>query len=191
MSTATKSKFSIQDMCVTALMAAVLCVVAPWSIPIGPISITLGSFIVYLTAILIGKWRGTLSVLLYLLLGAIGLPVFSGAAGGVAKLVGPTGGYLIGYLFTAVIVGIAADLLAKKQQNVVLSLVLLFLSLIVGTAVLYAFGTAWYMIQSGNNLATAMGYCVLPFIPLDLIKMVVATAAGFPLRRRLQKANLV
>ena len=91
-------RFPLAQLCRIAIMAALLCVASPWSIPVGPIPISLATFVVYLIGIVLGWLDGTIAVAVYLLLGAIGLPVFSGGAGGFQKLIGATGGYLIGYL---------------------------------------------------------------------------------------------
>ena len=87
-----------RDLTLTALFAAILCVAAPFSIPVGPIPITLATFAIYLAAIVLGKKYGTLAVVIYILLGAVGLPVFSGFSGGFQKIVSATGGYIIGYI---------------------------------------------------------------------------------------------
>lgn len=94
--TQTFRKTSTYAMVVTALMAAVTCILAPLSVPIGPVPISLTNFAIYLSLYLLDWKKGTLSYLIYLLLGLVGLPVFSGFTGGLAKLAGPTGGYIIG-----------------------------------------------------------------------------------------------
>ena len=94
-------KLTTYQMAVTAVMAAVLCVLGPLTVPIGAVPISLANFVICLTAWLLGPKFGTLSVVIYLVLGAIGIPVFSGYGAGLAKLAGPTGGYLVGYLLLA------------------------------------------------------------------------------------------
>ena len=96
-------KLTTYQMAVTAVMAAVLCVLGPLTVPIGAVPISLANFVICLTAWLLGPKFGTLSVVIYLVLGAIGIPVFSGYGAGLAKLAGPTGGYLVGYLLLAFI----------------------------------------------------------------------------------------
>ena len=93
--TAPRSK--TYEITMTALMAAVTCILAPLSIPIGPVPISFTNLAIYLSLYLLGWKRGTISYLIYLLIGLIGLPVFSGFTGGVGKLAGPTGGYIIGF----------------------------------------------------------------------------------------------
>ena len=101
-------KLTTYQMAVTAVMAAVLCVLGPLTVPIGAVPISLANFVICLTAWLLGPKFGTLSVVIYLVLGAIGIPVFSGYGAGLAKLAGPTGGYLVGYLLLAFIGGSGA-----------------------------------------------------------------------------------
>ena len=150
-------------MAVTALMTAVTCILAPLSIPIGPVPISLTNFAIYLS--------------LYLLLGLVGLPVFSGFTGGIGKLAGPTGGYIIGFIPMAIIAGIVIDKFSQRWIQI--------LGMIVGTAICYAFGTAWFCIQAGYTVSAALAVCVIPFIPADLIKMVIAMIIGPEIRKRL------
>ena len=163
-------------------MAAFLCVTAPWSIPIGPIPISLATLAVYLIGATLGCIDGTIAVAVYLLLGAFGVPVFSGFEGGVQKLIGVTGGYLIGYLPCALITGLAVKPNAPEPPKWRLPA---FMAL--GTAVLYLIGTAWFMLQTRNTLAAAMGMCVAPFLPGDAIKIIAASLLAVPIRRALYR----
>ena len=179
-----------------AVMAAVMCAIAPVSIPIGPISITGGTLAIYLTAYLLGGVWGTVSVLVYLLVGFVGLPVFSNYMGGAARLLGPTGGYLVGYLPMAFLAGLLIEqtwrrLDGQEQKNAPRALAVQCLAMALATAVLYAFGTAWYCFQAGVDLQKALAACVFPFIPFDLMKMAAALLLGFPIRRRLERAGLL
>ena len=101
-----KRKITIYQLCVIAMMTALLCVLAPMSVPIGPVPITLATMVIYFMVYVLGPWMGTCSVCLYIFLGAIGLPVFSGFVGGLGKLAGPTGGYIAGYILMAFVGGI-------------------------------------------------------------------------------------
>ena len=158
-----------------SIMTALLCVAAPWSIPVGPIPLSLATLAVYLTGIVIGRIDGLISVALYLLLGAVGVPVFSGFEGGVQKLAGMTGGYLFGYLLCVYVTGLFAD----KFQTLWLSI----LGMILGTILLYALGTGWFMMQTGRTVAEASALCVIPFLPGDAAKIIVSGAGGIPLRK--------
>ena len=191
-----KTKFNTRQITLCAVMAAVMCVLAPISIPIGPISITGGTLAVFLTAYLLGPWRGLAATAAYLLAGFVGLPVFSNFMGGAGRLIGPTGGYLVGYLPMMLLAGLAAEYALRHfsergEKGQVLALAITFLGMVLATAVLYAFGTAWYCVQAGVDIQTALDFCVLPFIPFDLIKMVLALLTGVPVRRRLERAGLL
>lgn len=164
-------------MAVTALMTAVTCILAPLSIPIGPVPISLTNFAIYLSLYLLDWKKGTVSYILYLLLGLVGLPVFSGFTGGIGKLAGPTGGYIIGFIPMAIIAGIVIDKFSQRWIQI--------LGMIVGTAICYAFGTVWFCFQSGYTVAAALAVCVIPFIPADLIKIVIVTIIGPMIRKRL------
>lgn len=177
-------KITTYQMAVTALMAAVLCVIGPLSVPIGAIPISLSNFVISLTVWLLGPKFGTLSVAIYLALGAVGMPVFSGYGGGLAKLAGPTGGYLIGYLAMAFIGGLFVE---KSKGNPVIS----GIGLVIGVAVSYVFGTAWFVFQMGCELSYALAVCVYPFIAFDLVKVIVACVIGALLRKRLTQAGVL
>ena len=171
-----------RDMTIIAVMAALICVAGPLSIAIGPIPLSLASFAVYLAGAVLGAKRGTLAVALYLLIGLVGVPVFSGFSGGLQKLAGVTGGYLVGYLPCALITG-----LAVKPEGGDTPKWKLPAFMVLGTAVLYLIGTAWFMIQTKNTLAAAMGMCVVPFLPGDAIKIVAATLLAPPIRKALYR----
>ena len=177
-------KITTYQMAVTALMAAVLCVIGPLSVPIGAIPISLSNFVISLTVWLLGPKFGTLSVAIYLALGAVGMPVFSGYGGGLAKLAGPTGGYLIGYLAMAFIGGLFVE---KSKGNPVVS----GIGLVIGVAVSYVFGTAWFVFQMGCELSYALAVCVYPFIAFDLAKVIIACVIGALLRKRLTQAGVL
>lgn len=176
-----------------AVMTAMLCVLAPYAIPIGLVPVTLATLVIYLTVELLGwKW-GTASVCAYLLIGLAGVPVFSGFVGGAGRLLGPTGGYMVGYIPLALIAGwvsLATQGLMERGKTVP-AIAIRYAGMVLGTAVLYAFGTAWYCFQGGRTLGAAVAACVTPFIPFDLVKMALALAVGVPVRRRLEQAHLI
>lgn len=153
------------------LVAAVLCIIAPLSIPIGPVPISFTNFIIYVAIFAIGSRRGLVSYLVYLLIGLVGLPVFSGFSGGPGKLFGPTGGYLFGFIFIFLISGYFIEKNYKDKKNTILAM-------IIGTVVCYFFGTIWLNIQTGMGLSQAFMAGVIPFIPGDLVKIAVAAFAG-------------
>lgn len=178
----TKAKSKVYPLAMTAVMAAVMCVLGPMSIPIGPVPVSFTNLVIYLALYILGWKRGTLSYLVYMLIGMVGMPVFSGYSGGMGKLFGPTGGYIIGFIPMALIAGIVID--KCRNRGVQLA------AMVVGTAVCYAFGTAWFCVQAGYAVGAALGLCVFPFIPGDLAKIVIAMVAGPMIRSRLERAGL-
>lgn len=170
---------SIHGMALIALMAAAMCVIAPWSVPVGPVPLSLATLAVYLCVYLLGWKRGTASVLVYILLGAAGMPVFASFKGGLGVVLGPTGGYIMGYLPLAILSGIAVE--GSRSRWVHL------LGMALGTAALYTLGTAWFCFQGGYSLETALAKCVWIFIPGDLVKMAAALAVGPLIRGRLER----
>ena len=167
-----------RELTIIALMTALICVAGPLSIAIGPIPLSLATFAVYLAGAVLGSKRGAISVALYLLIGAIGVPVFAGFTAGIPKLIGVTGGYLVGYLPCVVIVGLAEKLMGEKTAVWHFGL-----TMVAGTIVLYIIGTAWFMVQTHNPLGAALGMCVLPFLPGDAIKIVAASVVAIPVRK--------
>ena len=125
-----------RDMVMTAIMAAVMCVLGPLSIPIGPVPISLTNFAIYIALYVLGTKRGTMAVLIYLLIGLAGVPVFSGFTSGPAKLAGPTGGYLLGFLPMAFLAGLFID---RFHENYAISVVGMFLA----TLIPYGVGSLW------------------------------------------------
>ena len=173
-------KLTTYQMAVTALMAAVLCVLGPLSVPIGAIPISLSNFVICLAAWLLGARFGTLSVAIYLAIGLVGVPVFSGYGAGIAKLAGPTGGYLVGYLLMAFIGGLFIE---KSKGQPVVSAV----GLILGDAACYVLGTIWFMVLTGLDLPTSLTYCVIPYLPGDVIKIALASLLTIQLDKRMPK----
>lgn len=174
---------TIVELTKTALFSALFCVLAPHTIyvPLSPVGITLGSFLVYITAVLLGSTRGVVSIALYLLLGFFGLPVFSGYTAGVGVLTGPSGGFLLGYLPCVWITG-----LFVRRRRVGLSGVLLFLAgMVSGTILLYGVGVLWFYFVYAESAAfgEVLATCVLPFLFPDAIKIALASVLYKPLVR--------
>ncbi|MGN1373614.1 MAG: biotin transporter BioY [Candidatus Coproplasma sp.] len=177
----------IREICYIALFAAVIVVCSWIAIPISEISITLQTMGVCMAAGFLGWKRGTLCVLCYILLGICCVPVFSGFKNFYALLGSASAGYVIGFIFTALIVGFTSDKLHLIGKRVngnaakqIVQLVVLALAMIVGVAVCYIFGTLWFMLiykgsVTTSNLQIALTYCVYPYIIPDLIKIVLAT----------------
>lgn len=177
-------KMSAYQLTITALMAAVMCMLGPLVVPIGPIPISLTNFAICITAYLLGTKMATISCVVYLTLGIIGLPVFSGGEGGIGKLMGPTGGFLLGFVFLALISGIFVERFAGKR-------ILHIVGMCLGMLVAYLLGSAWFSIQSGMNLPETLAMCVFPFLLGDAMKLAVAAAIGPVIRKRLAEASLL
>lgn len=179
----TKTKSNIYPLVMTAVMAALIAAVSPFAITIGPIPLSFCTLLLYITPYILGWRRGAAATLVYILLGSVGMPVFTGFQGGLGKVLGPTGGYIAGYVPLVIITGLGNKFFPKNRM-------LQFLGMIAATAVLYTLGTAWFCVQSQSGLERAAALCVFPFIPGDLIKMAIATTAGPMLRDRLVKAGI-
>ena len=182
----TEKKVNVKDMTVIALVTAVICIIAPFSIPIAisPIPITLALFALFLAGIILGKWKGVVCTVIYLLLGMVGLPVFNGFTSGPGKLFGPTGGYLIGYLFLVFFTGLFVEKFPNKIP-------MYFVGGIIGIIVCYAFGTVWFVLQYKVGFLEALTMCVFPYIPMDLVKLVAAVIIGSQVRKILIRQNLI
>ena len=170
----------LQDTVLIGMFAALIVVCSWIQIP-AAVPFTLQTFAVFLAVGLLGGKRGTIAVLIYILLGAIGLPVFSGFKGGIGALLGTTGGYIIGFVFAA---------LTMWLLNGVRPL----LGMVAGLIVCYAFGTAWFVIVYTNTkepigILTALTWCVFPFIIPDVIKIILAMALTRKLKRYLMGSD--
>lgn len=174
---------AVRNYVLTALFAALMAVLSQIQIPIGPVPFNLAVLGAFLTGMLLRPAWAAAAVCVYMLLGAVGIPVFAGFQGGPAALLGNTGGYIIGYLFIAL-----ATALAVRHSG---KTIVVGAAMLLGLVVCYAFGTAWYMFVSGANLATALAWCVLPFVVPDVCKGVFAYALGRVLSNRLAKAGIV
>ena len=160
-----------RDMVYCAMFAVLIAVCSWISIP-ATVPFTLQTFGIFVIVGILGGKRGSVSVLIYLLLGAVGIPVFAGFKGGIGALLGTTGGYIIGFLFSALIMWGMEVLLGKK-------LWVLAVSMVLGLLACYAFGTIWFMVvyartSGAIGLMTALGWCVFPFILPDVIKIALA-----------------
>ena len=159
------------DLCYIALFAVLMAIGAWISIP-GPVPFTLQTFAVFAALVTLGGKRGTLSVIVYLLLGAVGLPVFAGFKGGLAALLGVTGGYILGFVAAALLYRLLTAKLGNRLSVVIAACV-------IGMIACYAFGTAWfvavYTAQTGPmTIGGALGACVIPFLPFDALKIALA-----------------
>lgn len=175
-----KSRVNTYTLTLIGVMTAVTCILGPLSVPIGLVPISLTNLAIYFTVILLGWKKGTISYLIYLLLGLVGIPVFANFTGGAGKLFGPTGGYLIGFIFMALIAGFFVEKFAGKVY-------LYFAGMLLGTLVTYLFGTAWLAYTANLSFKSALMAGVIPFIPGDLAKMIIAVIVGPMIKKRMPR----
>ncbi len=150
-----------------ALMAICSWINIPMTVPF-----TLQTFAVFAAVAMLGLWRGTIAVLVYIILGAVGVPVFAGFSGGFGIILGTTGGYIVGFIFTALITGGIMKAFGKKLPVMIIAMIL-------GLAACYAFGTVWFIYIYGQangaiSIITALSWCVFPYIIPDLCKIALA-----------------
>ncbi len=178
-----REKMKTLDLVYIAIGAAIITVCSWISIPLT-VPFTLQTFAVFAALRILGGLRGTVSVALYLLMGAAGLPVFTGFQGGVHRLLGPTGGYLAGFLLTALIYW-----LFEKQAEK--GLVRKWIVMIAGLLACYAAGTAWFAARyaNGRTVWAILMLCVVPFVLPDLVKLVLADLVGSRVRKQLKKSE--
>lgn len=159
-----------------ALMAAVMAVAAQISVPLPftPVPFTMGVVAVILSGLVLGPRYGALALAIYLLIGAVGVPVFANFSGGLGHILGPTGGYLISYPFAAAIAGLAAGPIHRSSRG--RGMVFGTLWGLLALAVIYALGVLWLSVQSQLPIGVAVAQGVLPFVLFDLIKVVLAAA---------------
>jgi len=169
---------TLQRLTRAAVMAAVLSVLSPFVLPIGPVPVTLGLFAVWLTALLLPVREATAAVLLYLGVGAVGLPVFAGAVGGLAVLLGPSGGFLWGYLLLTP----AVSLLSHRRSGA--DRLFRAVVLILSTVVCYLCGNAQYCAVMGTPFFASLAVTAQPFLLPDALKCIAAAAIA----RRMERA---
>lgn len=180
-----ENRLTVRDMAYIAMFAALMAICAWITVPMA-VPFTLQTFAMFLCAAVLGPRRGCLSVLLYILLGAVGLPVFSGFSGGAAALVGPTGGYIVGFLPMVALTGALL-----QHSNAPVSRLFVMCA---GLVVCYAFGTVWflwvYTQRTGPiGLFAVLSKCVFPFIVPDLAKLILAEGIARRLAPVLEKGT--
>jgi len=169
----------LRMMVYASLLAALTAAGAFLAIPIGPVPIILQNLFVFLAGLLLGSRWAAASVGIYLLAGAVGLPVFAGGVGGIGRLAGPTGGYLVGFLPAAFVIGwIDEKTFAHMWVDVA--------AMICGTIVIYAFGLTWLKILTGMSLSRTMAVGMVPFLPGDALKIAAAVPMAKALRPIIQ-----
>ena len=161
-----------------ALFAAVCAVCSQLTIPIQPVPITLGTFAALMAGGFLGKRYGLIALVIYLILGMAGVPVFSMMRAGFSVLAGPSGGFIIGFAPMAFVVGLVMEKWGDSFKNMLLATVL-------GTAVCYAMGLAWFMFLTNTPIWPAMVMCMFPFLPGDLAKIILASFLVSKYRKKL------
>ena len=179
-----KKLFTTKELVLTALMSVLIAVGSWISIP-TEIPFTLQTFAIFSALSLLGGKNGFFAILVYIMLGAVGLPVFQGFSSGIGTLFGMTGGFFAGFLAQGTIYWLA-ELIPLKNKTAVL--VRNIAAMIVGLVVCYALGTAWFMHVYAQqvesiSLADSIKVCVTPFVIVDLIKLAAAVAYTYPLKK--------
>lgn len=177
-----KLTLTTKDLTLIGLMTAVMCVLSPIAIPIpvSPVPISLGNLAIFLSLYVLGMKKGFISYLIYFLLGIVGLPVFSGFSGGLGKAAGPTGGYLIGFFFMALIAGFFIEKWHGKKSMSLIGMVL-------GALVCNIIGTVWLSRQLDISFMAGLGSGVIPYLPGDAVKIILAALVGPVLKKAVSR----
>lgn len=175
-------KINTYKMVLCALFAALTAVLSQIAIPIGPVPINLATFAVFCAGAILGSKFGSLSLVIWAALGAVGVPVFSMFRSGLGALVGPTGGYIIGYIPAAFITGLLIEKFNRYNKVYIYPLIML-----AGMLTYFILGTSWFMFSTSTGLWDALMICVFPFLPGDFIKIAAATMIAKRIRPMLYK----
>ena len=173
-----KKVLSTQNMALIAIFTALIAVCSWISIP-GQVPFTLQTFAVFVTAGLLGYKRGIISIVVYIILGMIGIPVFSGMKAGV--------GYIVGFILTVLIIGMGMKLAENKSKSV--KLVITFVSMLLGDVACFLIGTLWFMYITKSGLVFSLLNCVVPFIIPDIVKIAVALIVVDRMKKYLKVFN--
>ena len=185
----------IRVLCYCAIFAAITAVLAQISIPLpGGVPLTLQTLAVMLSGIILGARKGTFSVVIYILLGSIGLPVYAGLKGGLSSLLGPTGGFIMSFWLISLCSGTGFFLGRRAMMNLkkkALLYIFTLLGIFAGVALNYLAGIMWFALVTGNTAATSVRLCLLPFMLTDTLKILLAAFLGPALHRSLTKSGLI
>lgn len=188
---------NVRHMVTVSVLTAVMCLLAPLTIYIGPVPVSVATYVIYLYIYVFGYRISTGCVVVYLLAGMAGLPVFAGYTAGPGHLLSPTGGYIAGYIALCLISGILLELMQRCISHNILSFnqlcsdVVNGCMLATGTVALYMMGTVWYIYVTGNTVRQAVLVCIYPFLIWDVIKIIAAVTSGRLIRKHLISANLL
>jgi len=167
-----------------AVFTAIIAVMAQIIIPMPfLVPMTLQTLAIAMAGVLLGAKKGTISTIIYVLIGATGAPIFAGGTGGLGTVFGPTGGFIMSFPLLALAAGIGAEKSCKDLQSTKSKALWLWGGLVVGVAVNYLCGVVYYSIVTSNDLSTSFVACVLFFIPTDIIKILIAGVFGAKVRK--------
>jgi len=192
-----KRPLEAREISIIAIFAAMTAILSQIAVPLPftPMPISFGLVAVYITGIMLKPKHAVFTQLCYLALGAVGLPVYSNFHGGIAALFGPTGGYLMAYPIMAWIVSASLNSRISRQFEKRQSKIWLFVkagvAMLVAHIILYSLGTLWFGITAGVTLGAALALTVIPFIPLDVVKIVFCIVAVVPFRSRMLALNML
>lgn len=160
-----------------SIFASIICIISPISINIGIIPLSFSLFSIYIIGALSKKWMSLIATMVYIFIGIIGLPVFSNFNGGIGIILGPTGGYIISYIPCVIIVSLITNINKNK-------IILYPIGMIIGTIIVYLFGSLWFMFQTDNNFYQSLIITVVPFIIFDLIKIILASICSYMINNK-------
>ncbi|MBE6729081.1 MAG: biotin transporter BioY [Ruminococcaceae bacterium] len=165
----------LYKVCISGIFATIICVLSFVNFPIGAVPVTLATLGIMIAGVVLSPLEAVMATVTYVLIGLIGIPVFSGVSGGIGVLLGPTGGYIWSYPVFALVISLS-NLIRSKTKT--LEIVVLFVLCLLGTAFCYFLGVAQYINVCDTNFYTAFVTCVVPFIPIDIIKITAAVFIG-------------
>lgn len=175
-----RKKLTTQDVCMIGLSTAVIAIMAQIQIPLPfGVPFTMQTFALLLTGFILGSRKGTIATIIYVFLGAIGVPVFAGFAGGFQMITGPLGGFILSFPLLTFAAG-----LAKEIRNS--SKIFYILYLVSGLTINYICGIAVFCIVTKSSILVGFTACVLPFIVTDILKTILAVALSNALLKRLK-----
>jgi len=182
---------NIKNIAQIAVFTAVMCVISPLSLPlpITPVPVSLATFVIYIFSIVLGTKKSLLALVVYMLIGIVGFPVFSKGGSGIGVVLGPTGGYLIGYFFCALGASIGSQIGDRYSLRIPVKTAILVGGLVVGTFLCLLFGTIWLAYINELDFFAALSAGVIPFLPGDIVKIVISVIVAPPLRRRIITLN--
>ena len=183
----------LKGIILASMFAAITCVLSVITIPLPftPVPVTLQLLGATTAGVVLGKKIGFMSQMIYVILGAIGIPVFAGGTAGFSVLFGPTGGYIFGFMASAYIIGFVSEKLLPNAKTKLSKYIVLLSSMLLGVGIIYVFGAAQLMIVLKLSLTQAIGGGVTPFIVPDIIKITVGSTVAYSVKTALDKSNLV